>query len=613
MKMPDLYNNKAIRVADYVMQTLADRGVRHVFLVTGGGAMHLNDALWVEKRIKGVFCHHEQACAMAAEGYARVSGSIGVINVTTGPGGVNALNGVFGAWTDSIPMLVISGQVKRETCMASYPGLKLRQLGDQEVDIVSMARPVTKYAVMVMEPESIRYHLEHALYLAENGRPGPVWLDIPVDVQAALIEPGSLMPYESTEDEVRVDVGNIRNQCRDILERICNAKRPVILAGTGIRSAKATESFERLISRLGVPVTTAWTHDLVASDDPLFCGRPGTIGDRAGNFTVQNADVLLVLGSRLNIRQVSYGWQSFAAHAFKIQVDVDPAELDKPTIRPDLAVCCDLLIFMDLLNQEIEANLVSLKKHDAWLEWCKALAARYPVVLDRHKVFNGCINPYHFIEELFKVLADDDVVVCANASATIVPFQAGKLKRGQRLFSNSGSASMGYDLPAAVGAAVAREGKRVICLAGDGSIQMNIQELQTIVHNNLPIKIIILNNGGYVSIRQTQANFFGHLIGEGPATGVSSPDFVKVAHAYGLPSIRLDGREFDDKLKEIFSQAGPCVVEVMLDPAQPFEPKTSSRKLPDGRMVSAPLEDMFPFLDREELRKNILYSPETPE
>ncbi|MEI6514788.1 MAG: thiamine pyrophosphate-binding protein [bacterium] len=596
-----------MRVADYVMQVLADRGVRHIFLVTGGGAMHLNDALWGQKRIRGVFCHHEQACAMAAEGYARVTGGIGVLNVTTGPGGINALNGVFGAWTDSIPMLVISGQVKRETCMGSYPGLKMRQLGDQEADIISMVSPITKYAVLVKEPESIRYHLERALYLAEHGRPGPVWLDIPLDVQSALIRPDHLRAYQAEEDERSVDLDAVRSQCRIILDRICKAERPVILAGTGIRLAHAGEAFERVIRKLGIPVTTAWTHDTIASEDPLFCGRPGTIGDRAGNFTVQNADMLLVLGSRLNIRQVSYGWKSFAKNAFKIQVDVDPAELDKPTVKPDMPVCCDLLVFLDVLNAEIDARGKSLAGHNAWLAWCKERVTRYPVVLERHRVFNGYINPYHFIEKLFECLGENDVVVCANATATIIPFQAAKIKRGQRLFSNSGSASMGYDLPASVGAAVASNGRRVICLAGDGSLQMNIQELQTIVHNSLPIIIIVLNNDGYVSIRQTQANFFGHMIGESPKTGVSFPDIVKVAKAYGLPAVRLDSPDFPGALGEVLSGKGPCVVEVMLDPGQSFEPKTSSRKLPDGRMVSAPLEDMYPFLDREELKSNLLF------
>ena len=604
---------KKVRVADYIMQVLVGHGVRHIFLVTGGGAMHLNDALWVEKGIQGIFCHHEQACAMAAEGYARVTDRIGVLNVTTGPGGINALNGVFGAWTDSIPMLVISGQVKRETCMASYSQLKLRQLGDQEADIISMARSITKYAVLVKEPETIRYHLERALFLAEHGRPGPVWLDIPLDIQSALIEPEALLAYKSEEDEINVNLDNLRSQCAVILERISKAERPVILAGTGVRLSKSIELFEKVISKLGIPVVTAWTHDLIAGDDPLFCGRPGTIGDRAGNFTVQNADLLLVLGSRLNIRQVSYGWKSFAPHAFKIQVDIDPAELDKPTVKPDMAVCCDLRVFLDLINLEIDSRWSGARKHISWLAWCKERVTRYPVVLDRHRIFNGHINPYHFVEELFGALADDDVIVCANATATIVPFQAGKLKRGQRLFSNSGSASMGYDLPAAVGAAVGLEGRRVICLAGDGSLQMNIQELQTVVHNGLPIMIFVLNNNGYVSIRQTQTNFFGHLIGESPATGVSFPDFVKVAKAYGLPAIRLDNKEFPELMRDVLAGTGPCLIEVMLDPEQPFEPKTSSRKLSDGRIVSAPLEDMYPFLEREEFDSNIFSTSKRPD
>jgi acetolactate synthase-1/2/3 large subunit len=595
-------------VANYLAGRIADAGVRHVFMVTGGGAMFLNDALAFQDRLAAVFCHHEQACAMAAESYARITGGLGMINVTTGPGGINALNGVYGAWTDSVPMLVVSGQVKRATCLATTPVPGLRQLGDQEGEIIPMARGVTKYAAVVERAEDIAWHLDQALHLATTGRPGPVWLDIPIDVQSANIDPATLRrfvppvapPLVPPESEIDAIVGRLRA-----------ARRPVILAGTGIRAAGALAEFGILIRRLGIPVTTAWTHDLIVSDDPLFCGRPGTIGTRAGNFTVQNADLVLILGSRLNIRQVSYNWQAFAPRAFKIQVDIDPAELAKPTVKPDLAVIADLRPFLAALNRRLE-NWTTQAAHGEWLHWCKQRLARYPTVQPRQREFNGKINPYHFIEQLFARLDGKDIVACGNATATIVPFQVGDIKPGMRMLANSGSASMGYDLPAAIGAcfgAAARGAPgRVICLAGDGSIMMNLQELQTIAHHGLPIKIFVLNNSGYLSIKTSQTNFFGRLAGSGPGNGVSFPDFVAVATAFGIPARRLAGADFPQLLDGILNEPGPCLCDVILDETQGFEPRLSSRKLADGSIVSPPLEDMFPFLDRDELASNMINS-----
>lgn len=597
-----------IRVSDYIAKRLVDLGVKHVFLLPGGGAMYLNDSLGHEKGLRVILNHHEQACAMAAEGYARISGKIGVVNVTTGPGGINALNGVFGAWTDSIPMLIISGQVKRETCLGFNNVPNLRQLGDQEGDIISMAKVITKYAVLVRDPKTIRYHLEKAIYLATTGRPGPVWIDIPLDIQSSLIEEEKLIGYDPAEDEHEYDQERIIAQCREVIIKIQESTRPVILAGTGVRLANALDIFNRIIHKLKIPVTTAWTHDLIASDDPLFCGRPGTIGTRAGNFTVQNADLLIIIGSRLNIRQVSYNWQSFARHAYKIWVDIDPAELNKPTVKPDLPIIADARIFLEELDRQLDDSSYDPSKFEPWLRWCRERVLLYPPVLPSHRIFNGKINPYHFMEMLFKQLADDDVVVCGNATACIVAFQTAFLKKRERLFSNSGAASMGYDLPAAIGAAVARDGKRVICLAGDGSIQLNIQELQTVVHYQLPIKIFVLNNDGYLSIRSTQNNFFGRFVGESPKSGVTFPDMTKVAKAYGIPAIRVEKSNFSNKIKKILNTDGPFLGEVILDPQQLFEPRMSSKQLPDGRIISPPLEDMFPFLPREELQKNCFFS-----
>lgn len=600
-----------VKVSDYVAQQLADWGVRHVFLVPGGGAMHLNDSFGRETRIRYICNHHEQASAMAAECYARVTGKTGVVNVTTGPGGINALNGVFGAWTDSIPMLVVSGQVKRATCMSAAGVKNLRQLGDQEVDIVRMASGITKYAVLVQDPESIRYHLERAWFVAASGRPGPCWLDIPVDVQGARVDEKLLRGYDSLEDTLHWDRGALENQCREVIERLAKAERPVLMAGTGVRAAGALGEFREVARQLSLPVTTAWTHDLIASDDPLFCGRPGTIGDRAGNFAVQNADALLVLGSRLNIRQVSYNWASFARHSFLMQVDVDKAELEKPTVRPAFPIHLDLKVFLQEMLRQLAASKYDAGKHANWLAWCRERLQKYPVVQQKQRAAKSPLDPYHFIEQLFAKLADDDVIICGNAAACIVPWQTAKLRKSQRLISNSGSASMGYDLPAAIGAAIGREGGRVICIAGDGSVQFNLQELQTIVHHRLPIKIFVLDNGGYLSIRQTQANFFGNLVGESPASGISFPDLTRLAEAYGIPAFTIDHADEISSIEEILSAPGPGLCQVKIDPAQEFEPRLKSRQLADGTLVSPNLEDMYPFLNREELESNLLIQEET--
>ncbi len=598
-----------IRLSDYVIRSLADHGVRHIFLVTGGGAMHLNDAIGREPRIQYVCNHHEQASAMAAEGYARVSGEVGVVNVTSGPGGVNALNGVFGAFTDSVPILVLSGQVKRETLLSTH-GLtgKLRQFGDQEVDIVAMVQNITKYAVTITDPQSIRYHLERALHLATVGRPGPCWLDIPVDVQGAQIDPESLRGYDPAEDAPDSDEAGLPQICAEIIAKIAAAERPVILAGSGVRIAGAVAVFQRVIAKLGIPVTTAWTHDTIATSNPLFCGRPGSIGDRGGNFTVQNSDLLIVIGSRLNIRQVSYNWGYFARQAFKIQVDVDRAELEKPMVKIDLPVCSDGRRFLDEMERQLEVHRPAAG-HGKWLTWCRERQHRYPVFQpEKHQSGETGINPYHFARVLFEELAEDDVIACGDATACIATFQSADIRLGQRLFSNSGAASMGHDLPAAIGAAVARGGRRVICLAGDGSLQMNIQELQTVAHHRWPLKLFVLNNGGYLSIRQTQTNFFGQLVGATGESGVSFPDHVKLAQAYGLNGSRLEGPDFSEALRRVLASPDPEVCEVMLDRDQTFEPKLTSRRLPDGRMISSPLEDMAPFLSREELRANMIVS-----
>jgi acetolactate synthase I/II/III large subunit len=593
-------------VADFIFAFLAARGVRDVFLVTGGGAMFLDDALRRQDGIRPWCCHHEQAAAMAAEAHARIAGLPGVVCVTTGPGGINALNGVFGAWTDSIPMIVVSGQVKREMCAPSYAGLGMRQLGDQEADIIGLVGGITKYASVVNEPEEARYCLERAWYEACSGSPGPVWLDVPIDVQSAHIEPEQLRGFTPPRSPGADADLALATKVRDVAERLAMARRPVLLAGTGVRLAGALDSFEAAVERLGIPVATAWTHDLIASENRHFCGRQGTIGTRAGNFTVQNADLLLVVGARLTVRQTGYNWQAFAPGAFKVVVDIDDAEFRRPFVHIDMPITADAGRFLTELADALDVVGYRREGHVEWLAWCRRLVDRYPPLRSEQRTEHPPINPYHFVERLFENLAADDVVVCGNASATIVPFQVARLQRGQRMFSNSGSASMGYDLPAAVGAAVARRGRRVVCLAGDGSLQLNIQELQTVRHHQLPVKLFVMDNRGYLSIRSTQQNFFGATIGSGPSDGVSFPDYSAVAAAYGIPALRLvEPAALDETIAEVLEAEGPVVCQVVLDPEQGFEPRVKSRAMPDGTIVSPALEDMFPFLDRAELARNM--------
>jgi acetolactate synthase-1/2/3 large subunit len=600
-----------IKVSDYIVSAIADLGVTDVFMVSGGGAMHLDDSLGREPRLRYICNHHEQGCAMAVEGYARTRGDLGVAILTTGPGGTNTISGVLGQWHDSVPALYVSGQVRYDTTVASTD-LPLRQLGDQEADIVAIVTPITKYAVMVSDPSTVRYHFEKAVHLARGGRPGPVWLDIPLNVQAALIEPADLAGYDPSEDGAPVDRGAIAAAAAETLARIRAAKRPVILAGSGIRTGHAVELFHRVADRLGIPVLTAWNApDLVGEDHPLFAGRPSTIGDRGGNFALQNADVMLSLGCRLNIRQIGYEFAAFARHAFKIVVDVDPLELRKPTIAPDLAVEADVVAFLEELDLAIGAE--PLAPAADWLAWCKERRRRYPVVLPEYRQREALVDPYVFVEELSRALRADEIIVTANGAASVVTMQALTLKQGQRVIANSGTASMGYDLPAALGACVA-SGQRVVCLAGDGSIQMNIQELQTIASHRLPVKIFLWDNDGYVSIRQTQDNLFGgNHVGEGPGSGVVLPDMSRIAEAYGIPTLTVDTHAgLAEAIRTTLDGSGPFLCVVRMPPHQIFAPKVAAERLPDGRIVSKPLEDMTPLLPRDEFMDSMLVEPWEP-
>ncbi len=593
------------KLAEYIADFMADKGVEHVFTVTGGGAMHLNDALGHHKRLTCVYNHHEQASAMAAEGYTRLTGKIAGICVTSGPGGTNAITGVLGGWLDSIPMFVVSGQVKRETTIWATD-VPLRQLGDQEFNIVDAVRPMTKYAVMITNPNEIRYHLEKAWYLTLNGRGGPVWLDVPLDVQAAIIETDDLHGFDSSYcDQQENPVYNTEVTAK-ILEKIQTAKRPVIFAGSGIRLSGAHRDFIRLIEKLQIPVVTAWNaHDDLWDEHPLYCGRPGTVGTRGGNFIVQNSDLLLVLGCRLNIRQISYNYKDFAPNAYKIIVDIDQNELQKPTLSPDMPIWANVKdVIQNILEFHYEPNT---HEHLQWLSWCRNIHATYPAVLPSYYQKQTPINPYVFIDRLFDELREDDTIICGNGSACVVTFQAAKLKKGQRLFTNSGCAAMGYGFPAAIGGCIAKKGKPVICIDGDGSFQMNLQELQTAVYNQLNLKIIYLNNDGYHSIRQTQTNIFKEhpLVGVCEGNGISFPDAEKIAGAYGIPYVKIEKMdEIHEKLQVVLHSHGVFFCEVILDATQNFEPKLSSKVLPNGTIVSPAMDDMYPFLDKTEYEAN---------
>ena len=591
------------KVAQIISDFLADKGVKHVFTVTGGGAMHLNDAIGHNPRLHSIYNHHEQACSIAAEGYARLTGNIAAVCVTSGPGGTNAITGVMGGYLDSIPMFVVSGQVKRETTTWSVPNLQLRQLGDQEFPIVKSVSCMTKYAHMITEPQDIYYHLEKAWFLANNGRKGPVWLDVPLDVQAANVDEESARHFDETEEYSSVD--RAENPVYDktftpaIIEKIRDAKRPTVLVGEGVRFSGSKDKMLSVLDKLQIPVVTAWNaHDLVADDNKFYAGRPGTVGTRGGNLVLQNSDLILVLGCRLNIRQISYNYEEWSPDAFKIVVDIDEAELNKPTVKVDMRIHANVVdVLDDLLLSDIDCG-----NHDAWLSWCKNVDKKYPACLPSYDDVKSPINPYVFIDRFTSILADDDKIICGNGSACVVTFQGAHVKKDTRLFTNSGCAAMGYGFPAALGCAVAEEGKRVICIDGDGSFQMNIQEMQTVLYNNMNLKTFIINNNGYHSIRQTQSSKFNPpLVGVCDGNGLSFPDLSKLAPAYGMRYVKIDNSEdIEAKVAEVLAGNDPVLCEVVVSEKQNFEPKLSSKVLPDGRIVSPPIDDMFPFLSREE-------------
>lgn len=616
------------RLADYIADFLVEKGISDCFMVTGGGAMHLNDALGHKTGLHCTCNHHEQACAMAAEAYARVENKMAVCCVTTGPGGTNAITGVVGGWLDSVPMLILSGQVRYDTT-ARYTeqftdGLPLRAVGDQEFDIVKAVSCMCKYAVMLEEPSQIRYVLEKAMHMASTGRRGPVWIDIPVNFQGCMIETEELPGYDRAQDGAVLPQPVPEETVLEIIEKIRYAKRPVLYAGNGIRLSGGYGQFREAVERLGIPVVTCWDSiDAMEDEHPLYAGRGGIMGDRPGNFAVQNADLVLAVGNRLSIRQVGYNWKTWARESCVIMVDIDPAELKKHTLHVEMPVCADAKDFFEKLNECLKTESAGTAQPDFasplfqntdWLKACSGWKRDYPVTLQKHWEEDGeYANVYAFIRYLSDALPEENLTVVSNGSACVVGSHNYVIKKNARFLINSAIASMGYGLPAAIGACMAAGKKDTICIEGDGSLMMNLQELQTVLTNRLPIKLFVINNQGYHSIRQTQNNLFsGHTkVGIGPESGdLSFPDYGKLAAAFGYPYLEAHSNaEMKLAVDSALKASGPVFCEIFVSSNQNFEPKSATKKLADGSLFSPPLEDLAPFLDREELKKNLFIEP----
>ena len=601
------------RLADYVADFLIAHGVTDCFSVVGGGAMHLNDALGHKDGLHVWYNHHEQACAIAAEAYARLDNRIAAVCVTTGPGGTNALTGVLGGWLDSLPMFIISGQVRYDTT-ARYAarftgGLPLRSVGDQEFDITKAVSAMTKYAVMLEDPLRIRYELERAWHLATTGRPGPVWLDIPVNYQGMSIEtddlPGYSLADQAADDQV-LPPPVAAETAGQIIAKIQAAKRPVFHAGYGIRLSGAYRVFREVADKLNIPVVTYWNAvDLIENSSPLYCGRAGNMGDRPGNWAIQNADLILAVGTRISIRQVGYNWQSWARNAEVIMVDVDRAELRKPTLHVEMPVWADAKDFLNQMNSQLVGPL-HIAVHQKWATVCRDWRERYPVVQERQRQGSDKgVNVYAFVEYLSSRLPENSLTAVSNGACCVVGNQAYVIQKESRMANNSAVASMGYGLPAAVGTCVSGGQRTTICLEGDGSIMMNLQELQTIITNRLPIKIFLINNNGYHSIRITQSNIFSQhsRVGIGAESGdLGFPDFAKIAAAFGFTYLSAhNNSEMRTAVNQALAAPGAVFCEIFTDTEQVWEPKSATKRLPDGSLYSPPLDDLAPFLPRGEL------------
>jgi len=572
-----------IKVSDYITNFVESLGVKHIFMLPGGGSMHLVDSVGKNKNLEPVCFLHEQALAIAADAYSQYTNNIGVALLTTGPGGTNAITGVTASFIDSIPVFVLSGQVKSADLMGDKG---VRQMGVQEVDIVSLVKPITKYAVTVLEPTSIRYHLEKALYLATHGRKGPVWIDLPLDVQGSMIDETTLKgftPPASSESATTISL-----QAKETIRMINEAKRPVILAGNGIRLSNSLGKFVELIDVLNIPVLTTWkAADMLPEDHPLFAGRPGAIGQRGANFAQQNADLIITLGARLDLVQIGYNHENFAPRAKRVIVDVDQTEINKLKMKIDLPVLANAGAFIE----ELAANVKSLLPCDrkAWLTRCQDWKKRYPVVLEDYSKVSSPVNTYVLVDALSELLGSDGVL--SSGGCAEVTLQAFKVKKGQRVFNNPGLGSMGFGLPASIGAAIASQ-KNTVTLIGDGGLQHNIQELQTVARLNL-----------------TQRNMFkGNFVCCDSKSGLTLPHLEKLCSAYGISYTKIENHEeLKGKLSEVLGAKNSVICEVFVDPNLLTAPRLSSEIKPDGSIVSKPMEDLFPFLDREELKENMSF------
>jgi acetolactate synthase-1/2/3 large subunit len=596
-----------IKLSDYVFDFVAKTGVRHVFLLPGGGCMHLVDSLGKNKRLSYICNLHEQACAIAADAYSQFTNNLGVALVTTGPGGTNTLTGVAASWLDSIPVLFISGQVKRSDIIGSRGA---RQMGFQEINITDLVRPITKYAVTIGEPEQIRYHLEKAVFLARHGRPGPVWIDIPLDVQAAMINRRRLAGFR-VEVAVSDNRKRLSRQISTTIKLLNASGRPVILAGNGIRLAGALNDFYRLIHVLKVPILTTWKMiDILPETHPLYAGRPGAIGQRGANFVQQNADLLITIGARLDFGQTAYNHENFARGARKVIIDIDPAEISKLDMDIEVPICADARLFIKELIR-VKARIAGRDRSN-WMKKCKEWQKKYPVVLHEYRKQKHCVNDYVLIDLLSDLMNSEDLLIPGSSGACSErTMQAFRVKTGMRIFNSEGLGPMGFGIPMAIGGCVASGGRRTVCIDGDGGFILNIQELEVVRRLNLPIKFFVLNNQGYASIQATQRNYFsGYYVASTRESGLTLPDYTKTAKAFGIPAFRLrNHNNIREKIRNILNLKGPVICEVMVSPEQMTMPRVSTKKMPDGSMVSSPMEDLWPFLNREEFRSNMIAPP----
>ncbi len=596
-RIKERMERRKMKVSDYVMEFVAGLGVKQVFYVTGGGAMHLNDSLGRNPDLEGICMLHEQGASIAAEAYARIQEGYGVCHVTSGPGGTNAVTGVAGAWLDSIPVIFLSGQVKRADLVGDQ---QIRQFGIQEVDIVSIVDSITKYAVQIQEPEDIRYELEKAAALAVEGRPGPVWIDIPLDIQAAQIEPKQLPGYE---DPKPLPAPCPQEDIQKVLDLLTKAQRPLLILGHGIRMAHAADKARELYEGLGIPVLTSWNGvDLIEEDHPLYFGRPGAVGHRSANFIQQKADLILTIGTRLNLLATGYNYEGFLKHAVHVMVDIDPYEMEKKSVHPQVKIVCDAGEFLrGMLAHKTELAAERPK----WLAWCRQMTEQYPVQIPEQACREGYVSTYHLLEELSSQMTGADLYQFTSSGTTVdIAMKVFRIKRGQRAFLTKGLAAMGYDIPACIGSCIASGGRRTVCVTGDGSSAMNLQELEVIKRLQLPIKLFVADNGGYSMIYGSQnGNFQGNLSGCTKESGLTLPDMAKVAESFGIKGMAIESEDhLAEQVQEVLSYNGPVVCRVKTDIAQKVLPKQANYMKEDGQMASRPLEDMAPLLSREELK-----------